>query len=86
MRGACGVQGSVAAMLYDVDSLKYLKHTDKDLYDRVREVISCQDYDGKNIPQSGGAIRRSNLANKVATVAKDRGLPERFFKTMLRYA
>ena len=73
-------------MLYDVDSLKYLKHTDKDLYDRVREVISCQDYDGKNIPQSGGAIRRSNLANKVATVAKDRGLPERFFKTMLRYA
>ncbi len=72
-------------MLYDVDSLKYLKHTDKDLYDRVRDVISCQNHDGKNIPQMGGAIRRSNLANKVATVAKDRGLPEHFLKTMLRY-
>lgn len=86
MRGACSVQGSVAAMLYDVDSLKYLKHTDKDLYNRVRDVIFCQDFDGKNIPQSGGGIRRSNLANKVASVSRNRGLPERFFKTMLRYA
>ena len=73
-------------MLYDVDSLKYLKHTDKDLYDRVGDVIFCQDFDGKNIPCAGKTTRRSNLANNVASVAKDRNLPERFFKAMLRFA
>ena len=73
-------------MLYDVDSLKYLKHTDKELYNRVRDVIFCQNCDGKNIPQSGGGIRRSDLVNNVAVVAKDRNFPEHFLKTMLRYA
>ena len=61
-----------------------MKYTDKDLYWNIKQVEFCKDLDLiRNI--TGGKMRRSDLANKVASIAKEQNFPAHHAKTILDY-